>query len=87
MKRIIDRQAKQDAINKKCELLMELGFEIGHEDSDVGLSGIDFDFSGTAGDVKSIILTAINQAYAQGQKQGVKSMRASLKEFIFGDDE
>lgn len=83
MKRIIDREA----LNKKCELLMDLGFQIGHSDSDVGMSGIDFDFSGTSSNVEAILYTAVNQAYAAGQKQGVQSMRATLKDLIMGDDE
>lgn len=34
-----------EAINKKCELLERLGFEIEHEDSRVSFNGHTFDFS------------------------------------------
>lgn len=86
MKRILDNQALYDR-NKKCELLMELGFEIYHSDSHVGMAGIDFDFSATAGDVQSILLSAINQTKEASRKAGIQSMRAALKDLILGDDE
>lgn len=54
-----------EELNKKCELLMELGFEIQHRDCDVSFDtqNVDFkefDFSATAPDVQSIIYTALN---------------------------
>lgn len=82
MKRIIDREQ----MNKKCELLMSLGFEINHQDSSVGMLGVDFDFSATACTVEDILYTALKQMYSEGRKAGISTIRNQLKALILGDE-
>lgn len=84
MKRLIDRQEQLD---KKCKLLMDLGFEINHGDSSVGMLGVDFDFSATACTPEAILYTALKTMYAEGRKAGVATIRNQMKALILGDDE
>lgn len=84
MKRVIDRQEQLD---KKCNLLMDLGFEINHSDSNVEMLGVQFDFSATACTPEAILYTALKTMYAEGRKAGTATIRNQLKALIMGDDE
>lgn len=84
MKRVIDRQ---DAINNKCNLLVAMGFEIKHQDSNVEMLGVEFDFSATACTVEAILYTAMKQMYDEGRKAGVATIRNQMKSLILGDDQ
>lgn len=84
MKRVIDRKEELD---KKCMLLMDLGFEINNGDSSVGMLGVDFDFSTTACTPEAILYTALTQMYGEGRKAGIATIRNQMKALILGDDE
>jgi hypothetical protein len=73
-----------EELNKKCELLMSLGFEIQHRDCDVSFETLNvdfvgFDFSATAPDVQSIIYTALNHVYNLGLQQGKSIVQQDIK--------
>ena len=73
-----------EELNKKCELLMSLGFEIQHRDCDVSFEArpVDlhgFDFSATAPDVQSILYTALVHAYNLGLEQGKTQVQQDIK--------
>jgi hypothetical protein len=72
----------QDTINKKCELLQQMGFTIEHEDSVVSFQGIQFDFSATNGDIQSLTYMALTQmfdsAFAAGKAQVRQDIKAAL---------
>lgn len=76
-------------LNKKCNLLEELGFTIHHRDCDVSFETskaifdeISFDFSATAPDVQAIIYTALNHVYKLGVKQGREMNQRSLRQAL-----
>lgn len=73
-----------EELNKKCELLMSLGFEIQHRDCDVSFETLNvdfkgFDFSATAPDTQSIIYTALNHVYNLGLQQGKSTVQHDIK--------
>jgi len=73
-----------EELNKKCELLISLGFEIQHRDCDVSFEthSIDFkefDFSATAPDVQSIIYTALLHVYNLGLVKGKEIVQHDIK--------
>ena len=71
---MLRRNQNIEELNKKCELLENLGFtinHINHRDSDVSFETINtnfeqFDFSATAPDVQAIIYTALHHVYLLG---------------------
>lgn len=69
-------------INKKCLLLMELGFDIHHEDSRVEYNGVFFDFSATACDSVSILKVAMEGMYNAGLSNGRAEIQDSLKKLL-----
>jgi len=73
-----------EAINKKCELLARLGFEIEHEDSRVSFNGQTFDFSAIACDEASIMKTALNIMFEHGREQGKQEIREGFKALMEG---
>lgn len=68
-----------ESINKKCELLERLGFEIQHEDSRAIFDGQTFDFSAIACDEASIIQTALRTMFQHGREQGRKEIQDGIK--------
>lgn len=68
-----------EAINKKCELLERLGFEIEHTDSRVSFNGHLFDFSAVACDEASILKTALLVMFEHGREQGRKEIQDGIK--------
>jgi hypothetical protein len=68
-----------EAINKKCELLERLGFEIEHADSRVSFDGQTFDFSAIACDEASIMQTALRLMFQYGREQGRKEIQDGIK--------
>lgn len=88
---MLRRNQNIEELNKKCELLEDLGFTINHRDSDVSFETIntcfeEFDFSATAPDVKAIIYTALHHVHKLGVKQGREMNQRSLREAL-GIDE
>lgn len=75
-------QNRQDIINKKCELLQELGFVIEHEDSCVTFGGIPFDFSATACDRASLVYTAMNAMFSKGRAVGKVLVQEGIKDIL-----
>lgn len=78
------RNQNIEELNKKCELLEELGFTINHRDSDVSFETIntrldEFDFSATAPDVQSIIYTALHHVYLLGVEAGEKRVQREIQ--------
>jgi len=71
-----------EAINKKCELLERLGFEIEHEDSRVSFNGHTFDFSAIACDEVSIMQTALLVMFEHGREQGRKEIQEGIKTLL-----
>lgn len=71
-----------EAINKKCELLERLGFEIEHEDSRVSFNGNTFDFSAIACDEASILQTALLVMFEHGREQGRKEIQDGIKTLL-----
>lgn len=69
-------------INKKCSLLMELGFDIHHEDSRVEYNGVFFDFSEVSCDPASILKIALNIMFEHGLEQGRKEIQDSIKALL-----
>lgn len=71
-----------EEINAKCALLMELGFDIGSADYSVYMHDVEFDFSATQGDAKSIMYEALRQmkkeAFAQGKSDAQENIRKAL---------
>jgi len=80
-----------EELNKKCELLMSLGFEINHRDCDVSFETLNvdfngFDFSGTAPDVQSILYTALKHVYTLGIEQGKSIVQKQMREALGFDE-
>lgn len=75
---MFDRRS-QEEINKKCELLQSLGFEIEHQDSQVRFNAHVFDFSAIACDKASIMKTAMNAMFENGREHGKKEIREGFK--------
>lgn len=73
------RRRNYEEINKKCELLESLGFEIEHEDSRVSFNGHLFDFSAIACDEASILKTALNIMFEHGREKGKQEIREGFK--------
>lgn len=76
-----------EEMNKKCELLMSLGFEIQHRDCDVSfdthrVTFHGFDFSATAPDVQSILYTALVHAFNLGLEKGKVQVQDDIKQAL-----
>lgn len=71
-----------EEINKKCELLQRLGFEIDHEDSQVTFNGHTFDFSAIACDESAIIKTALQVVFDAGRERGKNEIREGIRELL-----
>lgn len=84
---MLRRNQNIEELNKKCELLEDLGFTINHRDSDVSFETIntrfeEFDFSATAPDVQAIIYTALHHVYKLGVKQGREMNQQALRKAL-----
>jgi hypothetical protein len=84
---MLRRNQNIDDLNKKCELLEDLGFTINHRDCDVSFETIkyewkDFDFSAVAPDVNSILYSALNHVYKLGVAQGRELNQRKLREAL-----
>lgn len=76
-----------EELNKKCELLMSLGFEIQHRDCDLSFHTLNadfegFDFSATAPDVQSILYTALIHVYNLGLEKGKAQVQHDIKQAL-----
>lgn len=80
-----DQQIKD--LNEKCSLLMSLGFDVEHEDSQVSFNGVLMDFSRTPANVKDIIETALVSMFKDGVKEGKKRLQLSLKQLLTPEEE
>lgn len=76
------RQRSVEYINKKCELLQSLGFEIEHVDSRVSFNGYIFDFSAVACDAKSIMFVALESMFEHGREQGQNTIKSAFKKLL-----
>lgn len=76
-----------EIMNKKCQLLEELGFTVEHTDSRVYFEGLEFDFSSTACDSASIIYTAMTTMFQKGQAVGKALIREEFKKLMSPDAE
>lgn len=88
---MLRRNQNIEELNKKCELLEDLGFTINHRDSDVSFETInthfeEFDFSATAPDVQAIIYTALHHVYKLGVKQGREMNQRTLRQAMGMDE-
>lgn len=95
---MLRRNRNIEELNKKCELLEDLGFTINHRDSDVSFETInthfeefdthfeEFDFSATAPDVQAIIYTALHHVYKLGVKQGREMNQRALRQALGMDE-
>lgn len=84
MKRETSKEAYA-RLDVKCRLLEEIGFEIHHQDSHVGhvcWDGIQFDFSATASDFKSILYTALKTIHEAGVKEGEQRVRSNIRKAL-----
>ncbi len=85
----------QDEVNRRCELLESLGFEIDHEDCRVSLGesldlhgnfrNFTIDFSATAED--KFMAYAINKIFEYGVKVGGNKVRQGIKDLLEPEDE
>lgn len=76
------RRRNHEEINKKCELLESLGFEIEHEDSRVSFDGHIFDFSAIACDEASIMKTALKAMFEHGREHGKEEIREGFRKLM-----
>lgn len=76
------RRRNYEEINKKCELLESLGFEIEHEDSRVSFDGHIFDFSAIACDEASIMKTALKAMFKHGREHGKEEIREGFRKLM-----
>jgi uncharacterized protein YprB with RNaseH-like and TPR domain len=76
------RRRNYEEINKKCELLESLGFEIEHEDSRVSFNGHSFDFSAIACDEASIMKTALKAMFEHGREHGKEEIREGFRKLM-----
>jgi hypothetical protein len=82
IKKDIYMRRNYEEINKKCELLQNLGFEIEHQDSRVSFNGHLFDFSAIACDEASILKTALIVMFEHGREQGKEEIRDGMKKLL-----
>jgi hypothetical protein len=76
-----------EELNKKCELLEDIGFTINHQDCDVSFETANkrfegFDFSATASDVQSIMYTALCHVYKLGVEQGKTMVQRDMRKAL-----
>lgn len=74
-------------LNKKCELLEEMGFTINHRDPHVSFETIntrfdEFDFSAVAPTIPAILYTALHHVYKLGVKQGREMNQQALRKAL-----
>jgi hypothetical protein len=69
-------------INKRCELLEELGFTIEHEDSNVSLGEFVFDFSAIELTIANIIKMVADKAFKKGALSGRNDLKMEFKRLI-----
>lgn len=84
---MLRRNQNIDELNKKCEMLEDLGFTINHRDVDVSFETIntrfdEFDFSATAPDVQSIIYTALHHVYRLGVDKGKSMVQRDIAHYV-----
>jgi hypothetical protein len=71
-----------ETINKRCELLENLGFAIDHEDSNVSLGEFSFDFSAIELTTANIIKMVANEALKAGILKGQNDLKMELKRLL-----
>jgi len=81
------RNRNAEELNKKCELITSLGFEVWHNDSDSSFHTLNvdfegFDFSATAPDVQSILYTALVHVYNLGLEKGKAQVQQDIKQAL-----
>ncbi len=81
------RNENIEELNKKCELLTSLGFEVWHRDCDLSFHTLNvdfegFDFSATAPDVQSILYTALVHVYNLGLEGGKAQVQHDIKQAL-----
>lgn len=84
---MLRRNQNIQELNKKCDLLEDLGFTINHLDCDVSFETVntrfeEFDFSATAPDVQSIIYTALHHVYRLGIEAGKNRVQREIKQAL-----
>ena len=67
---------------ERCMALMEMGFEIVHEDSSVFIGDMEFDFSATDIKPEAIIKTVMSKSYQAGMKRGEKEIQEGMKKLL-----
>jgi hypothetical protein len=75
-----------DAINKRCEILMEHGFDINHQDSNVSLGELTFDFSAIELTTINIMNIVAKKAYQAGITKGQNDLKNEFKRLLTTDD-
>ena len=71
-----------DKLNKKCELIESLGFEIDHVDSRVTMAGHEFDFSATQPEAWAIVQTAVLKSFELGKKKEKEELVNKARVFL-----
>ena len=84
---MLRRNQNIEELNKKCNLLEEMGFTINHRDSDVSFETIsnqwdEFDFSGVAPHVPLIVHAALKHVYKLGVKKGREMNQRALRQAL-----
>lgn len=81
---MLRRNQNIEELNKKCELLEQMGFTINHRDCDVSFETIntrfeDFDFSAVAPHIPAILYTALHHVYKLGVQKGREMNQQALR--------
>lgn len=71
-----------EEINARCVVLESLGFEINHQDSSVGMLGVDFDFSAVELSIPNIIYHALSTMQKEARKEGRNEVREKLAKLM-----
>lgn len=71
-----------EEINARCVVLESLGFEINHQDSSVGMFGVDFDFSAIELTTPNILYHALQTMQKEARKEGRNEVREKLAKLL-----
>jgi len=76
-----------ESINKRCEVLERHGFTINHEDSNVSLGDLIFDFSAIELTTVNIIKVVAKKAHNTGLVEGHNDIKQKLKRLLEPEEE
>ena len=87
------RRISTDEMNERCKTLIDMGFEIHHDDCRVVHIGLEngrlncptlceFDFSAIRMEPDAIIHTALKKAYEQGKQDGQWEIKTQFRDLM-----